>query len=470
MHYPMIASRVFATPLLVDPAKGAAFLAGLGPRLSGGALEFRGLGEINPERARRAAHVGERASLLTNDVGARRSSQGRSLYRVQNGVAVIEVTGTLVHRGEWIGASSGVTSYEGLVAQIAAAGSDPTVRGVALEIDSFGGEVSGVFDLADHIRDLRAQKPVWAFVAEAALSAGYAIASQADRIVVPRTGEVGSIGVLWVHADLSQQLEDQGVAVTLIHAGAHKVDGNPFTALPEDVRADMQARVGETRDLFAQTVAAGRGARLSAQAALATEAQVYRGRHAVAAGLADEVSDLRTAFAGFVAQINAPGEALQSMTVQAAQSKGNDTMKGDKQKATPAGDETEVVLPELEAVEVREPISEAPNASEPRFEANAEAAKATVASVQPGTISTADAAELVALGQQAARLGVTIDVADAMRRGVTADVMRKTILSSLAERGDEPDIVAQVPAAASIPKSSPLVAAAKSAVEAMKGA
>lgn len=456
MNYPMIASRVFATPLLVDPGKGAAFLAGLGPRIAGGSLEFRGLEDIPPDRARRAAHVGERASLLTNDVGERRSSQGRSLYRVQNGVAVIEVTGTLVHRGEWIGESSGATSYEGLVAQVAAAGSDPTVRGVALEIDSFGGEVSGVFDLADQIRELRAQKPVWAFVAEAALSAGYAIASQADRIVMPRTGEVGSIGVLWVHADHSQQLEDQGVAVTLIHAGTHKVDGNPFMALPEDVLANMQARVGETRELFAQTVGAGRGARLTAPAALATEAQIYRGNHAVAAGLADEVSDLRKAFAGFVAQINAPGGAHQSKAAQVAQSKGNDIMKGDKQMAAPADDETEVGPHEPEAIVVAEPISEAANAAKP--------------SAQPGTVSTEDAAELIALGQQAARLGVSVDVADVLRRGVTADALRKTILGALAERGDEPDIVAQVPAAASSPKSSPLVAAAKSAVEAMKGA
>jgi capsid assembly protease len=90
---------------------------------------------------------------------------------------VIEIAGVLIHRGGWIEQSSGQTSYEGITAQIEAAASDPGVRGLALEIDSFGGEVAGVFDLADRIRAIRGAKPVWAFVAEHALSAGYALAS-----------------------------------------------------------------------------------------------------------------------------------------------------------------------------------------------------------------------------------------------------------------------------------------------------
>lgn len=476
MNHRMIAARVFGTPLLVDPAKGAAFLTGLGPRIAGGAVEFRGLDAVPDERARRAARVGERASILTNDVGERRRQNGRSLYRVRDGVAVIEVTGTLAHRGEHIGESSGVTSYEGLVAQIDAAGSDPNVRGVALEIDTFGGEVAGVFDLADMIRDLRAVKPVWAFVAEAALSAGYAIASQADRIIVPRTGEVGSIGVLTLHADYSQMLDDQGVAVTLIYAGSHKVDGNPYAALPEDIRADIQERVEETRDLFAETVAAGRGSRLSAAAALATEAQIYRGKHAVTAGLADEVSDLRKAFAGFVADINAPGGGLKPRAGQTAETKGAQSMKKGDQKAPSADGEVAEGQADTAAVVVEDDApaaagEEASALTDVRFASGDEAEsgdKGETAST--GTISTTAAADLVAIGQQAAGLGVKVDVADAIRRGLSADALRASVLEALVERGDRADIAPQTPAASSTPKASPLVAAAKTAVAAMKGA
>lgn len=88
-----------------------------------------------------------------------------------NGIAVIEIAGTLVHRGAWIGQSSGLTSCEGIAAQLQAALSDPAIRGIALDIDSFGGEVAGAFDLADRIRAAHQVKQVHAFVADHALSA-----------------------------------------------------------------------------------------------------------------------------------------------------------------------------------------------------------------------------------------------------------------------------------------------------------
>ncbi|EGJ19648.1 Protein C, Serine peptidase, MEROPS family S49 [Cereibacter sphaeroides WS8N] len=441
MNYPMIAGRVFGTPLLVDPVKGAAFLAGLGPRLVNGALELRGLEELAPDRVAEAGRIAPRASVLLDDVGDARREAGRPLYRVEGGVAVIEVTGTLVHRGGWIGQSSGTTSYEGLMAQITAAVADPSVHGIALEIDSYGGEVAGLFDLADAIRAARAVKPVRAFVAEAALSAAYAIASQAERIVLPRTGAVGSIGVLLVHADFSQAMADRGVAVTLIHAGRHKVDGNPYEALPEGVRADLQARVEASRGLFAETVAAGRGARLSRQQALATEAQVLDGAAAVAAGLADEVSDLRSAFAAFRADLSSP-HLTSPRAGKPAAAKETQTMTDETTTGAAQGTAAEGGAPPLEAAE-------------------GSGGAAPVANV-----AVAEAAELIEIGQQAARLGLTVDVADAMRRGLSAAALRRTVLDGLAARGDGADLVAHAPTAAAGPKESPLLAAARRTAEA----
>ena len=125
-----------------------------------------------------------RASLLTDSLGDRLRQQGDAPYAMVDGIAVIEISGVLIHRGSWIGQSSGQTSYEGIAAQIEAAAKDPAVRGLALEIDSFGGEVAGVFDLADRIRAIRASKPIWAFVAEHAFSAGYALWSAPEDVDV----------------------------------------------------------------------------------------------------------------------------------------------------------------------------------------------------------------------------------------------------------------------------------------------
>ena len=168
MHHTQIAQRVFNTPLMVDPAKALAFLAGLGPRLIGREISFDGLEAAAEDRA---AALPARASLFGDDLTRRQAQNGNQPFAVVDGIAVIEIAGTLVHRGAWIGKSSGLTSYEGIAAQLQAAIADPSIRGIALDIDSFGGEVAGAFDLADRIRAARAQKPVHAFVADHAPSA-----------------------------------------------------------------------------------------------------------------------------------------------------------------------------------------------------------------------------------------------------------------------------------------------------------
>lgn len=452
IRHPHIAQRAFNTPLLVDPAKAQAFLVGFGARVMGGQIVLPSF-DVPSDKAEKAVRVGPRASIIGGDVGRRRRERGDRLYPVIDGVAVIDATGSLVHRGSWIGESSGATSYEGLMAQFDAVADDPSVRGVALEIDTFGGEVAGCFDLADRIREVRARKPVWAFVAENAFSAGYAIASQADRIVLPRTGEVGSIGVLTMHVDYSAQLEEAGLAVTLIHAGAHKVDGNPFEPLAIEVRDELQARVEQLRDLFAATVAAGRGGRLSAARALDTEARCFMGAEAVEMGLADEVSDLRSAFAAFAGKVNGRATAIRF-----------GTSAGASEKETTMSNQAPAATAEAEPVPATEPVTEAEPASEPEPAtafAAAVSAHGGSAARASDMLSVAAATALAEVAAQAAALEVSVDLADAFRRGVSAEDLRASVLASLAARSATTAVSAQHQV--KIQAESPIVAAAKKA-------
>jgi signal peptide peptidase SppA len=428
MHHAQIAQRAFNTPLMVDPAKALAFLSGLGPRITGQEIIFQGLEVDSVDQATAAIHA--RASLFGNDLAQRHQCNGSQPFAMIDGIAVIEIAGTLVHRGAWIGQSSGLTSYEGIAAQLQAALADPGVRGIALDIDSFGGEVAGAFDLADRIRAARAQKPVHAFVAEHALSAGYVLASQADRVILPRTGAVGSIGVVALHTDMSGALDQKGIAVTLIHAGAHKVDANPYQPLPEAVHDQMQRELEVVRFLFAETVAAGRGDRLTQAAALATEAAVFRGADAIAAGLADELADPVTAFHAFAA---APRGTISP------------SRKGPQMTTTPENP-------------IETPAQVASNPAVPTVDA--------VTSTNPSAMTAeavrAEAAEVAQVCAQAARLGVTIDAADAVTKGLKPEVLRARILADLAARSDAAGIIATAPAAAAA-KDSPIIAAAKKA-------
>ena len=456
MFHAQIAQRAFNTPLLVEPSKAMAFLSGLGPRITGRQVRMAGL-EDSPEDTAIAA-LPARAGILTNGLAEQYQRDGQSPFALQDGIAVIEISGVLVHRGAWIGRSSGQTSYEGIAAQLAAAVADPSVRGIALEIDSFGGEVAGVFDLADAIRAARAAKPVWALIAEHAFSAGYALASQADRIILPRTGAVGSIGVVVMHADLSGQLSNAGVTVTLIHSGTHKVDGNPYAPLPAPVRERIQAEIDSIRLLFAETVAAGRGRRLSEEAALATEAECYRGAAAVAAGLADEVSDPASAFAAFADAVNGRGNTRSTKRPQLIKEL---TMKPNAMIAAtePAPDETDDQTVPLPAVPSPTPASPAPATPTP---IPTEAATAVA-------LVRAEAAELAGIGAQAARLGLTIDVAEAVQKGIAPDALRASVLNQLAARSDAAAIAVVPPPKSAAPES-PLLVSLKRATSAAKTA
>jgi signal peptide peptidase SppA len=431
MHHAQIAQRAFNTPLMVDPAKALAFLSGLGPRITGQEITFHGIDL--PSAGAEQTIPPARVSLFSNDLAQRHQRNGSQPYEVTDGIAVIEIAGTLVHRGAWIGQSSGLTSYEGIAAQLQAAVADPSVRGIALDIDSFGGEVAGAFDLADRIRAARVQKPVHAFVAEHALSAGYVLASQADRIILPRTGAVGSIGVVALHTDMSGALDQKGIAVTLIHAGSHKIDANPYQPLPEAVHNQMQRELEVVRFLFAETVAAGRGDRLTHAAALATEAAVFRGADAIAAGLADELADPVTAFRSFAAAprgTTSPSRKGPQMTTKPETS--TETVD------TPPVDAAPAAPPAAAAVQTPNPV--AMSADAVRIEA----------------------AEVAQVCAQAARLGVQIDAADAVTKGLKPEALRARVLADLAARSDAAGIIASAPAAAAA-KDSPIIAAAKKA-------
>ena len=466
MLHARIAARAFNTPLLVEPTKAMAFLSGLGPRILGRQVELSDGYAAHKSTAATPA----RASILAGNLTERLQQHGNAPYPVVDGIAVIEIAGVLIHRGGWIGQSSGQTSYEGIAAQIEAAVSDPSVRGIALEIDSFGGEVAGVFDLADRIRAIRGTKPVWAFVAEHAFSAGYALASQADRILLPRTAAVGSIGVVVMHADLSGQLDQDGVRVTLIHSGQHKVDGNPYGPLPENVRDDIQREIDVLRFLFAETVAAGRAGRLSQEAALATEAATYRGNDAVAAGLADEVIDLTRGFARFRESLSAPSptarlpRASHPRAKEAAMSARTDAPEANTEigDAEDAALESATEQNEQDAAQSMQEEDPAPVAAVAPLPAPAAAHPSNLAELSVQLREAA--AEIAEIAAQAGRLGIAIDAAKALRNGTAPETLRKLVLQRASAAADARDIVAAPPSPA-LPKSteSPIVAAAKKA-------
>jgi signal peptide peptidase SppA len=202
-------------------------------------------------------------------------------------IAVISIHDNLLFHPDFIDCLFGGTSYEAIREQFQSALSDPGIDAIVFDMDSPGGEVSGCFDLADEIFNARGIKPIYAVVNEMAYSAAYTIASAADKIFLPRTGGVGSIGVICMHMDQSQHDKKIGVKYTPIIAGAHKADFNPHAPLSTDAQQLAQDETNSIYDLLVKTVARNRG--IDQQVIRDTQAGLLFGKNAVDIGLADSV-------------------------------------------------------------------------------------------------------------------------------------------------------------------------------------
>lgn len=280
---PMLADRFLNTPLLLDPSKAAVIY---------GVLSGRMAHEINVDMS--GLDIDEAAAQpipeATRFAGSsRRAEGGYSVVPRSGGVGIISVVGSLVNRGAFIGASSGAMSYEGIGAQIDTAKKDGELKAVILDLNSPGGEATGMFAVAQKVRELAAIKPVIAMVNDVAASAAYGIASGATEIVISPTSFVGSIGVVMVHMDHSGELKKKGVKPTILQRGANKTHGNPFGPLSNDANAALNEMMTVLYDQFLGAVALGRGDRLTADAARLTEATVFVGQQAIDAGVADRI-------------------------------------------------------------------------------------------------------------------------------------------------------------------------------------
>lgn len=222
----------------------------------------------------------------------------------EDGVLLIPVRGVLLHDFPYQ-LFSWATGYTYIQKAFERGMADANVRAVAFLIDSPGGMVAGCFDAVDKMVDMKT-KPVRAFAHESAYSAAYAVAMVADHIAVSRTGGVGSVGVVTMHIDVSQSMSERGIKITYIHAGKHKVDGNPYEPLPDDVKARIQARIDELYEVFVAAVSRGRG--MDEQAVRDTEALTFTATQAVANGFADSIGSLDDAIAAFAASLDDPSD------------------------------------------------------------------------------------------------------------------------------------------------------------------
>lgn len=207
-------------------------------------------------------------------------------------IGVLPVFGVIGHRAALVyDTSSGVnTSTELLGKDFQSLMANDQVGAIVLDVDSPGGSVYGVAELADQIAAARGGgKRIVASVNSLAASAAYWIASAADEIVITPGGEAGSIGVWGAHVDASKYYEERGLKYELISAGKYKVEGHSFGPLTDEARTFMQSRVDEYYDGFIRGVARNRRDTLAHVREGYGEGRVLGAEAAVKANLVDRI-------------------------------------------------------------------------------------------------------------------------------------------------------------------------------------
>ena len=232
-------------------------------------------------------------------------------------IAVLNMMGVIAHHASQVDNISGPggTSTARVGQAFDAAMDDPAVKAIVLHVDSPGGGVPGVQELADKIFAARGRKPLIAQVNSTAASAAYWIISQADEIVVTPSGQVGSIGVYGSHKDVSAAAEKQGLKVTFFAWPPQKVDGNPFAPpsaeFADKAMADVKAVYGD----FRNSVARGRGVKAAEVEAGFGKGGVELARNALKAGMVDRIATMEDTLRR-VARMKVPAASRAAQSIE----------------------------------------------------------------------------------------------------------------------------------------------------------
>ena len=268
MKYARIIEAAVAAPWAILPSKLAIIQDLIAFRAAGGKLT---------------------AEEIKARVGEIEAANGRSDVR-GGAVAVLPVLGTIMPRANLMSEFSGGTSVQGFTKKFRQALADPEVSGIVLDVDSPGGQVGGVAELAAEIYSARGTKPIVAVANGLAASAAYWIATAADELVVTPSGDVGSVGVFAMHQDVSAYMEQEGVKIEFISAGKYKTEGNPYEPLTDTARAAIQLRIDEFYNMFTDDVARGRGVDAATVRGGFGEGRLVGAETAVRLGMADRVA------------------------------------------------------------------------------------------------------------------------------------------------------------------------------------
>ncbi len=240
-----------------------------------------------------------------------------------NNIAVIKIQG-IISNGDmffW-----GGTNISELSAEIEKAVNDEQIKGIILSINSVGGDVDGVPELAEYIAESRKIKPIIAYISYIGASAGYWLAAAAEKVYLHESASVGSIGVM-------AEFYGGGNETVIVSSVSPLKNQDPSTP---DGLATLQRQIDELGYIFVNNIAKFRNTTVEDVLSNYGKGDILISYNALKAGMIDGISNFHQVKADFINLVG--GE--KKMSILSKFKAQNEDVKPTQEEKTPQEEET----------------------------------------------------------------------------------------------------------------------------------
>jgi len=228
----------------------------------------------------------------------------------RDGVAILPVIGPIFPRANLFTQFSGGVSISELTLDFNAALRDPSIHSIVLNIDSPGGNITGIGEFAAMLFAAQGKKSVVSYISGLGASAAYWIAAGTSKIYVDESSELGSIGVVAGYTDTTKRDEARGVrAIEIISSISPKKRASPLT---DEGREEIQRVVNDLAKVFVGSVARYRGLEEETVLTDFGRGGLIVGAEAVTRKMADETGSLEGVISLLIEQHFEPSQSLFS--------------------------------------------------------------------------------------------------------------------------------------------------------------
>ncbi|MBX9745146.1 MAG: S49 family peptidase [Chlamydiales bacterium] len=254
---------------------------------------------MNPTAFSALSELAENQSATLEKLALQMSSSeeeaGEPIYTIrEDGIAIVRIRGPLFRYSTCLSMMLGGTSYEEIGSALETLVlKKPEVKGILAEFDTPGGEANGCDELSRLIFSLRGKKPMVAYCGGQVCSAGYYLFSPFPKLVISRTADVGSIGVVCSYVDKRKQREMNGEQ--LIEIVSDVSPNKRFDLLTEEGQGIIKENINKHAKIFLDAISSYRTVAPEIVARDFGQGGILVGEEAVGARMADSIGNFEDA-------------------------------------------------------------------------------------------------------------------------------------------------------------------------------